>query len=441
MTRHLPTLLAAAAEACGALAAVDAVRYVGALAAQQCQQLRQRHCGGLAAFQWLNEHLLPGDAADAAASLLAAPDTELSGATLAAAGAAMPPMHPAVATWVLRSSRADLLHTLAAGAGTLQALQAPLQQWQQQLAAVAAQLAAEVDAAAPYASSAVQRQLQHQQQWLQQAAGVAASLVEVAQAVLQLEAARNADVPPPPADATQQQPGQPEPAQGASGVDRHQAEQWECWQRYEALLRQMQQLQDAYGAAQGGVQAAEAELEQLRLRRREADAIKQSAEVAGSAAAASFAALALPLVKATQQLPPAVARLLPELAGACECAAQLAAARHAAAELAAAECGEDSGAAALAAEARQAAGQLAGSAACLRDVKAATEALQAALLPARNRLLAGRRGEAAAQAQAAEVVDALSAAVTQLHSQVRWLVRIALQPPTKAQPRICECSM
>jgi hypothetical protein len=48
----------------------------------------------------------------------------------------------------------------------------------------------------------------------------------------------------------------------------------------------------------------------------------------------------------------------------------------------------------------------------------ALQALQAALLPARNRLLAGGRGEAAAQQQAADVIDSLSAAITQLQPQV-----------------------
>lgn len=417
--RQLPALLAAAADACGALAAVDAVQYVGALALQQCQQLRQRHCGELAAFQWRNEQLLPPAAADAAARLLDDAGTELSAAALAAAGAPLPPVHPAVAAWALHSSRAKLLRELAAGAGTLQALQSPLQQWLQQLAAVGAQVAAEVDAAAPYASSALHHQLQHQQQWLQQAAGVAASLLEMAQAVLQLEAACNADAPPLLAGAEQQGGPQQEPVPAASAADQYQAEQREGWQRYQALLQRMQQLQGAYSAAQRGVQAAEAELEQLRLRQQEAAAIKQSAEAAGSSAAANFAALALPLVKATQQLPPAVLRLLPTLAGLDECAAQLAAARHAAAELAAVECGEDSAAVALPAQAQQAAALLASSAACLRRLPAAVEAMQATLLPARNRLLAGARGEVAAQAQAAEVVDALSVVVTQLHSQVR----------------------
>lgn len=416
--RQLPALLAAAAEACGALAAVDAVQYVSTLALQQCQQLRQRHCGELAAFQWRNEHVLPPTATDATANLLAGAGLELSAAALAAAGAPLPAMHPAVAAWSLRISRTELLHALAAGAGTLQALEAPLQQWRAQLASVAAQMAAEVDAAAPYASSALQHQLQHQQQWLQQAAGVTASLLEMAQAVLQLEAACTADAPPLPAGTADNAGGQQKPAGVVSAAEQYQAEQREGWQRYEALLRQMQQLQGEYSATQQRVQASDAELEQLRLRQLEAAAIRQSAEAAGSNAAANFAALALPLVKATQQLPQAVSRLLPMLAGARECAAQLAAARRAAAELATTECGEGSPAAALAAEAKQAAARLASSAACLRHLPAAVEALQVALLPARNRLLAGGRGEAAAQAQAAQVVDALSAAATQLNLQV-----------------------
>ena len=401
---QLAALLGAAAEASGALAAVDAVQYVSSLALQQCQQARQQRSAELAAFQWVNEHLLPPEAAAAAAGLLAG--APLSCAAAAAAGAALPPVHPAVAAWALASSRQQLLRQLQAGTGTLQSLEVPLQHWQQQLAAVQQQLGSEVAAAAPFASAELAGLLQRQQQWLQGAAAHAANLLELSQAVLQLEASRTADTPVVAATGEQQ-------AAAAAGqtVDRYQAEQQEGWRRYTALLQQMQQLHGSYAAAQRSVGAATAELQQLQLRRQEAQSIMQSAEDAGSQAAAGFAASALPLVKSTQQLPTVVSSLLPQLAGAGEWAQRLLVVQRWAAELAAA-----GGSAAPAAE--QQAEQAAAAATCVHQLLKALQAVQAALLPARNRLLAGGRGEAAAQQQAADVIDSLSAAIAQLQPQV-----------------------
>ena len=412
--RQLAVLLAAAAEASGALAAVDAVQYVSGLALQQAQQLRQQHCAELAACQWANEHLLPPEAAAAAASLLA--NVTLSAAAAAAAGAALPPVHPAVAAWVLRSSRQQVLQQLEAGSATLLSLEAPLQQWQRSLAAVQRQLSDEVAAAMPFAASDLQQALGQQQQWLAAAAAHTANLLEVAQAVLRLEASRTADTAAAgsaPAAAGPEQQQQPAAAQPA---DRYSAEQREGWQRYMALLQQMQQLHGAYTAADRAVAAAVGELQQLALRRQEATAIAQSAEEAGSNAAAVFGASALQLVKATQQLPTAMAQLLPKLAGATEWVGQLALSQQWAAELAAAAA-DDKGSG-VGKAATTAAEQLAAAAACARQLPAAVEQLQTALLPVRNRLLAGGRGEVAAQQQAADVVDALSAAVTELHPQV-----------------------
>lgn len=430
-TGQLAGLLAAAAEVTGLLAAVDAVQYVSALALQQAQQLRHQHCSELAAFQWVNEHLLPPEACEAAAALLAG--AELSATAAGTAGAAVPPVHPAVAAWALRSSRQQVLQQLLEGTGTLQSLEAPLKQWQQQMAATGRQLEAEVAAAVPYAAAALQQQLQQQQQWLGLAGRAAASLLEVSQAVLQFEASRTADAQAgadlagAAADvvlpAQQQQP---------AVVDRYQAEQQLGWRRYSDLLRQMQQLQGSYAAAEVAVAAAVGELQQLRLRRQEATSIMQSAEAAGSNAAANFAALALPLIKSSQQLPQALTRLLPLLAGSRQWAEQLLTAQRRAGELVTAEGDEGAGfAPEMAAEARQAAQRLASAAACVQQLPAAVQGLQAALLPTRNRLLAGRRGEAAAQAQAADVVDSLSASVTQLHPQLdrleegqRWLATL-----------------
>ncbi len=411
--RQLAVLLAAAADASGALAAVDAVQYVSGLALQQAQQLRQQHCAELAACQWASEQLLPAEAAAAAAALL--PGVTLSASAAAAAGAALPPVHAAVAGWVLCSSRQQVLQQLEAGAATLLSLEAPLQQWQRSLAAVNRQLCDEVAAAMPFAGGDLQQALGQQQQWLTAAAAHTANLLEVAQAVLQLEASRSADA----AAAGPEQQQQQAAAAGAQRADRYSAEQREGWQRYSALLQQMQQLHGAYTAADGGVAAAAGELQQLALRRQEATAIAQSAEEAGSSAAAAFAASALPLVRATQQLPTGMAQLLPRLAGATEWSEQLAQSQRWAAELAAAAADDDGSGVGKAAAA--AAEQLASAAACARQLPAAVQQLQAALLPVRNRLLAGGRGEAAAQQQAADVVDALSAAVTELQPQVRWV--------------------
>ena len=406
--RGLAALLSSAASAGGALAALDAVQYVGGLALQQAQQLRQQHCAELAAFQWANEHLLPPEAAAAAAGVLEG--AELSAANAAAAGAAVPPVHPAVAAWAVRRSRRQVLQRLEAASATLLSLDAPLQQWQRQLAAVQQRLEEEVAGTMPFASADLHQQLQQQQRWLQAAAGHTANLLEVGQAVAQLEASRTVDAPDTLAPAG---------AEGAAAAaaplaNRYAAEQREGWQRYTALLQQMQALHSAHAAAERTAAAAAAELEQLRLRRREADAIAQSAEAAGSNAAASFAASALPLVKATQQLPTAVNNLLPRLTGGVNWAQQLRQAHGWAAELAAvaAATGAEDEAAAAAAE------RLAVAAACMEQLPAAVQQLQAALLPARNRLLAGGRGEMAAQQQAADVIDALSLAITQLQPQV-----------------------
>lgn len=419
--RQLTALLGVAAEASGALAAVDAVQYVSGLALQQAQQLRQQHCSELAAFQWANDHLLPEEAAAAAAGLLSG--AALSAAAAAAAGAALPPMHPAVAAWALRSSRRQVMQRLEAGAATLLSLEAPLQQWQRMLAAAQRQLADEVSAAMPFADGDLQTALGQQQQWLAAAAAHTANLLEVSQAVLQLEASRTADAAPGTAavgggveeglQAAQQQ------QEAAQPVDRYSAEQREGWQRYTALLAQMQQLHGAYAAADRSVAAATAELQQLGLRRQEATAIAQSAEEAGSSAAAAFAASALPLVKSTQQLPTAVAQLLPRLAGSSDWAVQLSQAQQWAAELAGAGADGEGGSVSKAAEA--AAEQLAAAAAYARELPAAVEQLQAALLPVRNRLLAGGRGETAAKQQAADVIDALSTAVTLLQPQVKGI--------------------
>ena len=400
----LAAALAAAAEATGALAAVDAAQYVSALARQQLQAVRQQHCAQLGAYQWVHERLLPAEAATAAEVLLEG--AVVSGARAAAAGVPLPAVHPAVGSWELRGSRRQVLQQLQAGVGTLLSLAAPLQQWQQVVAAAAAAMAGEAEAAMPYAAPALHEQLQRQQQWLAVAAAHAGTLVDVSQAVLQFEASRSAALA---ADAAGEALLAEEAAQPA---DRYQVEQAEGWQRYAALLRGMQQLQGRYSAAEGGVAGAAGELEQLQLRAAEAASVAQSAAEAGSAAAANFAGLALPLVKATLQLPGSVAKLLPQLAGAGEWAAQLRRGARAAAELAAA--GDEGGT-----EAAAAAAELDAAAARLQLLLPATQALQAALLPVRNRLLAGRRGEAAAQAQAAEVVDSLSAAVTSVAPHVR----------------------
>lgn len=406
--QQLAALLAAAADATGALAAMDAAQYVSGLALQQCRRVRQQHCAELAAFQWVNEHLLPPEAAAATAGLVAA--VELSAAAAGAAGAALPPLHPAVASWALRGSRRQLLEQLQAGSGTLLSLQAPLQQWEAAMAAAQQQVAGEVAATAPYAAAQLQHHLHQQQHWLAAAAGHAAYLLEASQAVLQFEAARTADTQ----DGAHVGPGQLQPA-----ADRYQVEQREGWRRYATLVRHMQQLHGNYAAAERRLAMAASELEQLRQRRAEATSIMQSAEAAGSSAAAAFAAAALPLVHATQQLPTAVGQVLPLLAGCADWEGRLRLAQHWVGELA------DVGAAAVpaaAAAADEAAERLAAAAGCLRELPAAVAALQAALLPVRNKLLAGGRGEAAAKQQAAQVVDALSAAVAQLQPQVRGLL-------------------
>jgi chromosome segregation ATPase len=316
---------------------------------------------------------------------------------------------------VLHGSRQQVLQQLESGAATLLSLEAPLQQWQRSLAAVERQLSDEVAAAMPFAAGDLQQALGQQQQWLTSAAAHTANLLEVAQAVLQLEASRTADSASGTAAAAAVA-GAGQQTGGAQPADRYSAEQREGWQRYAALLQQMQQLHGAYTAAERDVAAAAGELQQLALRRQEATAIAQSAEEAGSTAATAFAASALPLVKATQQLPTAMAQLLPRLSGASQWADQLAQSQRWAAELAAAAADDDGSGVGQGAAA--AAEQLAAAAACARQLPAAVQQLQAALLPVRNRLLAGGRGEAAAQQQAADVVDALSAAVTELQPQV-----------------------
>lgn len=414
----LSALLAAAAEASGALAAVDAVQYVSGLALAQAQQLRQQHCAELAAFQWANEHQLGPEAAAAAEALLQGGGV-LSAAAMAAAGASLPRLHPAVAGWTVRSGRHGVLAELRAGLGALLSLEAPLAAWQQQLVAAGQELSAEVAAVAPWAAADLEQRLRGQQAWLQATSAHAANLQEVAQAVLQLEAARAAGTPDTAAsaEAAAAAPGEQQ-AQARHAADRYAAAQQEGWRRYAGLVGQMQALHARHVAADRAVAAAASELAQLQLRRREATTIAQSAEAAGSHAATTFAAAALPLVKATQQLPPAVTRLLPQLAGADGWAEQLRQAQQQTAELAASVAGE-AGGATQGAAAAAAAQQLAAAAACVAELPAAVQALQAALLPARNRLLAGGRGEAAARQQTAQTIDALSPSITQLGPQVR----------------------
>eukprot|EP00887_Chlorella_sp_A99_P005628 scaffold1.g5628.t1 len=396
----LAALLAACCSAAGCLSALDTAAYVAGQALQQCQQQRARHAVELAAFEWVHEELLPADQLE---MQLATPVTAATASTAGLAPGALP---PATAHWSLAIRRRYLLQGMQAAVNTLLSLEAPLQQWGGAAAAMQQQLSDDLAAAMPYAAPQLHAALGQRQQWLAASAAHAASLCRLGQALLALESSRAALALAPSADP---------------------------WQRYAVLVAGMRQLAAAHTAAEAGVAAAGVELEQLLSRRTEAESILQSAEVAGKAAAAQFAGQALALVRATQSLAPALRDLLPALGGAEAQAAALGAARallgsfcltakRAAAAFAASEPLHE-----LHARAAEAERQLDAAAELLGGLPPALDALYQALLPVRNRLLGGGRGEAAAREQAADVIDSLAPALTEVQPLAEVLEAVERQ--------------
>ena len=424
----LGDLLAACADASGSLSAADSAAYVTSWALQQCQQQQAAHAAELAAFEWLHEEMLPPDQLPAQ---LAVP---ITAAVAAAAGSAAASSPAEAASWALSMPRRHLLQGIQAAVNTLLSLEAPLQQWGRSRVKLQRQLEEEISAAMPYLGPQLRTVLAAQQKWLDTAAAHAGSLTRLGQAVLLFESSRAAT------QSTETAAAEP-------------------WQRYAALVLGMQQLETAHAAAEAGVVGAAGELEQLSVRRAEAVAIQQTAGGVGKAAAAQFAANALALVKATQALTPALRNLLPTL-GSCEAQAavlqqvrqQLAsfslvasrrAGSQAAGSRAAAPATEHT---LLPLQQRCAAAEqgLDAGAELLAALPSSLDALYQQLLPVRNKLLAGGRGEAAARQQATEVIDGLASVLTEVQPQVKIgaVGQATLGPvasPTTCSLLICNC--
>jgi hypothetical protein len=343
-------------------------RFGTAGALQQCVPQAQRAAADLAALQWRHEPALLRCAAPSALQL-----------------PLMPP--PVAHGWALRLPRSQLLERMRQAAAALLQLESSAALVRGQAVQVAQRFAEEASAAMPYVGPSLEAGCRAANEWRAGAAAHASSLRQLLEALLQLEAARGEEPPVSPA--------------------------------YNEAVRRVRAVHDAHGAAGHKAGAAQQALELLRRSRADALAMQTSVEQGAAAAEAAFNPSALPLVRATQKLAPALHAVHAALGDSAPGVDALRRAKHRAARLASAAIATRQRDPALAELAKRRAAQLAAALAAGEALPGAVEALLAAVEAARKELQKGGRGQAAARTQAADVVAALRPAMHALKPLVR----------------------